>query len=212
MKDVLDTSLEGKDVEIKDSRIEEGADINLIEKDPTLSKIVIATGWETNSFSTDTMDLDISLFLLDKTGKTRMDSDFIFYNQPEALDGGIVHAGDNRIGIGEGDDEAISIDLQSIPFDILQIPIMLSIYKGYEKEQSLESVRKAYIRIINAENDIEIIRFEIDELFEEHKETGAIIGMLNREGPKWHYKADIEFIPGGLSEVARRYDLIINQE
>jgi tellurium resistance protein TerD len=212
MKDILDTANEGKEVELTDNKIAESDDVNLLKLDPTLTKIVLATGWERNAISTDILDLDISLFLLDKNGKTRMDSDFIFYNQPEALEGGIVHAGDNRTGIGEGDDEAITIDLQSIPFDIMQVAIMLSIYKGYEKEQNLDAVRKAYLRIINADNEIELLRFEIGDIFAEKTETGAILGMLNREGPKWHYKADIEFIPGGLSEVARRYDLIINQE
>lgn len=210
--DIFDTRFEGKDVELEDRTIEPGEDVNLMKLDPTLKDISIGTGWDVNTFDADAMDLDVSLFLLNKDQKTRMDSDFIFYNQPETLDGGIKHGGDSRSGAGDGDDETISIDLQSIPFDVLQIPIVLSIYKGFEKEQTLDSVRNAYVRIVNAGNSFELLRFNLNEVFQDKTETGAIIGWLNREGAKWHFKADIEYIPGGLGEIARRYDLIINQE
>ncbi|MBX2834181.1 MAG: TerD family protein [Micavibrio sp.] len=210
--DIFDTRFEGKEVELKDHRIGPGEDVNLMEKDPTLKKITLGAGWDMNAFDTDTLDLDISLFLLDRNRKTRIDDDFIFYNQPEALDGGIKHGGDNRLGAGDGDDESIFIDLEAVPFDVLQIAIVLSIYKGYEKQQSLESVRNAYIRLANAENEFELTRFELKDALAEHEETGAIIAYLNREGPKWHLKTDMEFFKHGLSEIARGYNIIINQE
>ncbi len=212
MADILDTTFEGKEVVIEDNKIDEGDDINLLAKDPTLSKIIVGAGWDINTFDTDSIDLDISLFLLNRDNKTRNDNDFVFYNQPETLDGGITHNGDSRTGAGDGDDESILIDLHAVPFDIIDIAVVMSIYKGYEKEQALESVRNTYVRILNAENSFELMRFEIGKLFEDKTETGAVIGMIRREGPKWHFKADIEFVPGGLSELARRYDIIINQE
>lgn len=210
--DIFDTEFEGKDVELDDNRAELGEDINLFQIEPTLRTLNIGAGWDVNTFDSESMDLDISLFLLDRNQKTRVDADFIFYNQPEALDGGIKHGGDTRLGAGEGDDENIIVDLQAIPFDILQVPIVLSIYKGFEKGQKLESVRNAYVRILNNDSNRELVRFELKEVLHEKTETGAIVGWLNREGPKWHFKADVEYIPGGLGEIARRYDIIVNQE
>ena len=210
--DIFDTRFEGKEMELDDNRVIEGEDVNLLAKDPTLRSINLAMGWVINTFDVDTVDLDVSLFLLNKKQETRVDDDFIFYNQPEALNGQIKHGGDSRTGAGEGDDERIFMNLNAIPFEVIQIPVVLSIYKGYEKEQSLQSIRSCYLRIMNAETDLELLRFELNDLFKEREETAAIIGWINREGPKWHFKAELEYIAGGLSEIARRYGILVNQE
>lgn len=212
MSDIFDTRFEGKKVEIDDGLVAMGEDVNLTAKDPTLRRILIGAGWDLNVFGTDVLDVDLSIFLLDKTGQTRMDEDFVFYNQKEALGGGIKHGGDSRTGAGDGDDEVIAIDLQMVPFDVMKIQIVLSIYKGYEKEQHLEQVRNAYVRVVNADTRHELCRFQIDEVLNDHQETAVLIGALNREGPKWHFKPEAEFAPGGLGEIARRYGMIINQE
>lgn len=213
MSDIFDTQFEGKEVELESNEITLGDEINLFEKDPSLRNILVGAGWDLNTFGgADDLDLDISVFLLDKDQMTRVDGDFIFYNQTEALDGAIKHNGDNRTGAGDGDDETISIDLQGIPFDILQVVLVLSIYKGVEKQQNVGTLRNAYVRIVNAENLFEICRYKLDEILEDKEETGVVIGYINREGPKWHFKPDAELIPAGLGEVARRYGLIINQE
>ena len=212
MTDIFDTSHEGKEIDIGEALIKEGDEVNLFEHDPTLSKIALAAGWDVNTFSGEEIDVDVSIFLLNRNQKTRNDNDFIFYNQPEALEGGIVHGGDSRVGFGDGDDETILIELQKVPFDVLQIPVVISIYKGFEKKQALDSMRRCYVRIINADTGHELFRFNLTDIFKEHKETGAIIGWINREGPKWHFKADLEYFSGGLGEIARSYDIIVNQE
>jgi tellurium resistance protein TerD len=212
MSDIFDTRFEGKKVEIDDGLVFLGSDINLTGKDPTLKKIMIGAGWDVNAFGSDVLDVDLSVFLLDKTGLTRVDEDFVFYNHKETLDGGVRHGGDSRTGAGDGDDEVIAIDLHAVPFDVMKIQIVVSIYKGYEKEQHLEQVRNAYLRLVNNETKHELCRYQIDEVMRDHQETAVIIGALNREGPKWHFKPDAEFVEGGLGAVARRYGLIINQE
>ncbi len=210
--DIFDTRFEGKEVEIEDNRIILGADFNLTGADPTLRNVLIGAGWDLNAFNADALDLDLSLFLLTKDNTTRGDADFIFYNQPVALDGGIKHNGDSRTGAGDGDDENILIDVQAVPFDILQILVVVTIYKGFEKEQNLDMVRNAYVRVVNADTNHELCRYELDAVLDDKMETGVIVGALNREGPKWHFKPMDEFVEGGLGEMARRYGMIINQE
>src|SRR5690349_11201078 len=104
MVDILDTRFEGKEIELSDGRVSLGDDINLTAKDPSLNKLVIGVGWDLNAFNADALDLDFSLFMLNKDGVTRADEDFVFYNQPVCLDGGIKHGGDSRTGAGDGDD------------------------------------------------------------------------------------------------------------
>ena len=211
MSDVFDTQFEGN-VELEDNRVNLGEDINVSEKDPALKKILIGAGWDLNAFNADAVDLDLSLFLLDKDMQTRKDSDFVFYNQGENLENGVRHHGDNRTGAGDGDDENISLDLTAVSFEVMHIALVISIYKGFEKEQNLDMVRNGYVRLVNADNDVELLRFELDQHFKDKNDIGVITGILNREGPKWHYKADLDFAPRGLSEIAQRYGIIIGQE
>ena len=209
MSDIFDTRFEGKAIELKDNKIKLGDDLNMTAMDQTLSKLHVGAGWELNAFDSDVLDLDMSIFMLDKTGKTRIDEDFIFYNQMEAFGGAIKHNGDSRSGAGDGDDESILIDLHGIPFDIIQLMIVISIYKGDEKEQRLGQVRNAYVRISNGDSMHEIARYYMDEDLEDKNETAVLAAVINREGPKWHFKPIAEFVPGGLREVAMRYGLTI---
>ena len=211
MVDIFDTQLEDKDLEVEDNFVTLGDEVNINEKDPTLKRIVIGAGWDVNAFNADVADFDVSLFLLDKDGQTRVDEDFIFYNQKEAINGGIRHHGDSRTGAGDGDDETISIFLEAIPFDVMQVMIVFSVYKGYELEQNVGMARNAYIRIVNEENNYEIVRYKMDSDIEDRTETGMLAATINREGPKWHFKPLAEFYPDGLPEIATKYGIVVKE-
>lgn len=212
MGDFFDTQFEGKAVVLDDGKVGPGDDVNLNAKDPGLRHILVGAGWNINAFDSDILDLDMSVFLLDRTGKTRIDEDFVFYNFRDTPDGGVKHLGDSRTGAGEGDDESIVIDTHVVSFEIMKILIVISIYKGYEKKQNLGMVRDAYVRIINPDTRHEICRYNLEKILEDRSETAIIVGALDREGPKWHFRPQAEFIEGGLGAAARRYGLIINQE
>lgn len=212
MVDIFDTRFEDKELELEDNFVTLGNELNINAKDATLRRIVIGAGWDSNTFNADVIDMDISLFLLGKDEKTRVDEDFIFYGQREVLNGGIRHHGDSRTGAGDGDDETISVFLEAVPFDVMQIMIVLSVYKGYEKEQNVSMVRNAYIRIVNEENGYEIVRYKMDVDLEDHKESGVLAAVLNREGPKWHFKPLVEFYPNGLPEIATKYGIVVKEQ
>ncbi len=211
MVDIFDPSFEQTaEVELSDNRCSKGDDINLTAKDPTMKSVVIGIGWDLNTFETDTLDLDVSCFLLNKDEKTRVDGDFVFYNNMEASEGAIIHHGDSRTGAGEGDDESITVHLNNIPYDVQKVMFALSIYRGEEKEQYMGTMRRAYIRVLNESNNQEILRYEITEDCKGKTETGMLVASLNREGPKWHFEAVGEFVKGGLAEIASGYDIIVH--
>jgi len=210
--DILDTRFEDKDVELHDHKVDVGDDVNIMAKDPALKDLMIAVGWDSNQFGGQAVDIDVSLFLLGSDDMTRDNDDFIFYNNMEACDGAIRHEGDNRTGAGEGDDETIVVDLHGVPFDISRLVFVCSIYKGAEKEQGLGLVRNAYIRIVNGANNHEILRFEFDPHFAAKSEDAAIVGSLNREGPKWHFTPRMEIAAGGLAEIATGYGMVISNQ
>lgn len=212
MGDILDTTFEGKEVEIDGNRVQIGDDINLTQIDPTLRNILVGVGWDLNAFDADALDVDVSLFMVNKDNVTRIDEDFVYYNNMEALEGAVKHNGDSRTGAGDGDDESISIDLQGVPFDITNLLFVLSIYRADEKEQSMGMVRNVYIRIVNQDTGHEILRFELDNEFKDKLEAGVLVGSINREGPKWHFTPKAEFEQGGLVVMAERYGLIVGQK
>jgi len=209
MSDIFDPVYD-VEVEVSDNRIDKGDNINLLSKDPTLNNIIIGVGWQLNAFDADTLDLDISCFLLNKDGKTRVDEDFVFYNNLDACDGAIVHNGDNLTGAGDGDDETISIDLSGIPYDVVKVMFVFSIYRGDEKEQTMSKVRSPYIRLMNSSNGQELLRYDVSEDVVDVQATGMMVASLNREGPKWHFEALGEPVEGGLARIATDYDIIVH--
>lgn len=184
---------------------------NLIQRDPTLRQVIIGAGWEQKSFENEPIDLDLSCFLLDKTDKTRVDEDFIFYNNPLGCDGAVKLLEDSRSGAGEGDDERIFIDLNGVPFDVIRIMFCISIYDQSLKGYSFGDVRDLYLRIVNYDDNNEIARFVIpdDELAEFN---GVYMAAMVREGPQWFLQPLAEGVKGSLSPMARKYGLIIAEE
>lgn len=212
MKDILDTSHEGKEVELKPNLVALGDDINITQMDPTIKNILIGVGWDVNNFSGENLDLDISLFMLNKDNETREDADFVYYNNPEAIEGHVRYHGDSRTGAGDGDDETLSINLESLPFEIVTLAFALTIYKGDEKGQNLGLVRNTYIRLVNKDTDHELLRYNMDEDFANRTETAVIVATIDREGPKWHFRPKNDFVEGGLPALVQRHGMIVGQQ
>lgn len=49
------------------------------------------------------------------------------------------HNGDNRTGEGEGDDEALSVDLAKVPANIERVIFAVTIHEGQAKQSKLWS-------------------------------------------------------------------------
>lgn len=193
------------------THIEIGDDIGLTNKDPTLKKIVVGAGWEVRSFEGEDPDLDLSCFIYNKDRQTRKDEDFVFYNNRQSEEGELKHLGDSRTGAGEGDDEAVEIDLQAFPFEVAGIMLVISIHDGEVLDQDLSMVKDMFIRIVNAETSQELCKLEIpDNYLAEKKGYAVKIGRIFRDGPKWRFHAATEVVhKGGLRTVATDYGIIV---
>ena len=191
--------------------VQKGESVDLLRKDPTLKRLRIGAGWEQRLLEGDRIDIDLSAFLLNIKDETRIDEDFVFYNSESGAEGGIKHSGDSRTGAGEGDDEAITIDLNGIPFDIIKIVFVLSIYDEENKDHNFSQVRDLFLRVINEDDQNEICRY-VFEGDNEPKDGNAIyVAMLVREGPKWFFEVQAEVINGGLAEIATKYGIIVRE-
>ena len=190
-------------------RVKKGEEINLTRLDPTIREITVGVGWDLKRFEGDPVDVDASVFLLDRNDKTREDEDFIFYNNMSGRDGAVRHMGDSRTGAGDGDDEKIILDLMALPFEIVKVAFVLSIYDMDMSANNFSLVKNVYFRIVNNETTLETFRFELDQ--DLGNTSGLYIGHLERIGSDWVYKAVGEPIEGGLSQLASDYGIIVAQ-
>ena len=190
-------------------RVKKGEEINITRLDPTIREITMAVGWDLKAFEGDPIDVDASIFLLDKNDRTRQDEDFVFYNNLVGRDGAVKHLGDSRTGAGDGDDEKIIVDLMALPFEVARIVVVLSIYDLDMNSNNFTMVKNVYFRIVNNETGHETFRFTLDDNL--GNATGLYIGYLDRMGSDWIYKAVGEPIQGGLAKVAGDYGLAIMQ-
>ena len=196
----------------KDEKIVKvGDELDLMKLDASLAKISIRAGWDAKSYDGKEIDMDISLIFLNARDETIKDEDFIFYNNTEAYEGAVVHHGDSRHGAGEGDDEMITIDLNGVPFDYIKVLICVSIYRGSEFDQNLADVENGFIRIVNEENGMQLLRYRLnDDLKENGKDyTAMVAAVIDRMGAQWLFKPTAEFVEGGLGGIASRHALII---
>ena len=70
--------------------------------------ITAGIGWD---FFDKAIDLDVTVVALDNYS---LELDSAYYNQLSILNGAILHSGDNKTGVGDGDDETITIKLSEL--------------------------------------------------------------------------------------------------
>lgn len=181
-----------------------GQKVSLTKENPGLKKVVVGLGWDTNSFDTGTdFDLDASAFLLNNLGKTATSEDFVFYGNLKHKSGSVEHLGDNRTGVGEGDDEQIKIDLSRVPANVTKIAFTATIYESEKRHQNFGQVSNAFIRIYNEENGRELVKYDLGEDFS--IETAVVFGELYKNGSEWKFNAIGSGFQGGLAALCANY-------
>lgn len=185
-----------------------GQKVDLTKTNPGLKKVRVGLGWDTNKYDgQNDFDLDAEVFLLGSNEKVTSDADFIFYNQPVSQDGSVQHMGDNRTGEGEGDDESIEIDLTTISSNIEKIRFTVTIDDAEARSQNFGQVSNAFIRIVNAASDDELIRYDLGEDFS--IETAIVVGELYRHNGEWKFTAIGSGYQGGLAALGRDFGVNI---
>ncbi len=188
--------------------LQKGGNLNLTKTVPNLKLVQIGLGWDARATSGEAFDLDASAFLLNTAGKCRGEHDFIFYGQLKSTDGAVEHTGDNRTGVGDGDDEKVLIDLSRIPADVDKVVFTVSIYEAEKRRQNFGAVRNAFIRVVNREDNSEVVRFDLSE--EASNNTAMIFAELYRYNSEWKFRAVGQGFEGGLAAMARSYGLTVS--
>ena len=188
--------------------LSKGGNVSLSKAAPTMKNVLIGLGWDARSTDGQDFDLDASAFLLSQNGKVRGDADFIFYNNLKSTDGSVTHTGDNRTGEGDGDDEQILINLATVAADIERVVIVVSIDQAEVRGQNFGQVRDAYCRVINQENEQEIVRYDLSE--DAASETTMVFAEIYRNGSEWKFRAVGQGYASGLYGIATDYGIVLD--
>lgn len=188
--------------------LQKGGNISLTKTAPALKRVLVGLGWQARSTQGDDFDLDASAFLLGQNGKVRGDDDFIFYNQLTSACGAVEHTGDNRTGDeDDGDDESIIVDLTKVAAAIQRIVFSVTIHDAASRAQSFGQIGDAYMRLVDAENNIEIARFDLSEDYS--TETAMIFGEIYLHNSEWKFKAVGQGYAGGLEAMCKQFGVVI---
>ena len=193
--------------------LSKGQKIDLTKTNPGLKKVIVGLGWDINKYDGgNDFDLDAMAFMTNANVKCPRETCFVSVFIPEAKqndgtyafeNGAAVHSGDNRTGNGEGDDERIIVDLTKIPSDIERIEFAINIWSG----QNFGQVDNAYIRVLNEENNEEILRYDLNEDFS--IETAVVTGALYKHNGEWKFDAIGSGYQNGLKALCESYGLDI---
>ena len=185
--------------------LNKGGNLSLSKTDPTLVRILIGLGWDERATDGASFDLDASAFLLTASGRVRGDHDFIFYNQLKSQHGSVEHTGDNRSGQGDGDDESLVVDLSKVSPEIEKIAITVTIHDAQSRGQNFGQIANAFIRVVNQDSGIEIVRFDLAEDYS--TETAMVFGEVYRHNGEWKFRAVGQGYAGGLAAMCQQYGI-----
>ncbi|OPC81660.1 chemical-damaging agent resistance protein C [Embleya scabrispora] len=187
--------------------LSKGGNVSLTKEAPGLTAVVVGLGWDLRTTTGEDFDLDASAIVVNATGKVYSDQHFVFFNNMKTPDGTVEHTGDNRTGEGEGDDEQIKVNLAGLPADVDKVVFPVSVYDADNRKQSFGQVRNAFIRVLNAADNVELARYDLSE--DASTETAMLFGELYRAGTDWKFRALGQGYASGLAGIAKDFGVSV---
>ena len=205
--------------------LSKGGVVDLNKNAPGLSRVRAGLGWDPSTVNGESVDLDLSAFLLASNGKVGSDGDFVFYNNEWSTDKSVQKSPDSRGGEESdgGDDESMPLDLSKVSTSVQRIAIVATIDQAQERGHKLSDAKNSYIRIVDhsncrnceansfwnqpgrptCEQGLEILRYDLSGDFS--KNDAVIFGEFSRTGSGWEFKAIGEGRTGGLLALCKEY-------
>lgn len=183
--------------------LSKGQKVSLSKMDSSLRHLHVGLGWDVNTYSSGSdFDLDASAFLVGADGICKPEN-FIYYNNRVST--GIEHMGDNRTGVGDGDDEVIKLDLTMIPPTIEKIAVTVTIYEAEKRGQNFGQVSNAFIRLLDEETNQEILRYDLGEDYS--CETALVVAEIYRHNGEWKFNPIGAGFNNGLLGLCNKYGI-----
>lgn len=177
-----------------------------LTKGTGLKEAMIGLGWDTNRYqgSAD-FDLDLVIFMCNKERRCIDEKHMIFYHNLEDPANSVKHSGDNRTGVGDGDDETAFIKFANIPENVENIVVAVTIYEAKERNQNFGLVDNSFIHMVNVENNEEILRYDLGEDFS--IQTSVVFAEIYKASGEWKFKAVGEGYEKELADLCSEYGI-----
>lgn len=179
--------------------LKKGQKVVLSNNGTTLKNIRVCLGWDVLN---QDVDLDASAFMLGADNRIIGDDWFVFYGQPQSPDGSVNHSGDSQ-GQGEGDDEIISIALDRVNQSVNKITFVVTIDEALERGFNFSMVSNAYVRVVNADTNVEIARFTLSEYY--NNVTSMVVGELYKHNGQWKFNPVGDGVAKDLAGLCEMY-------
>lgn len=198
--------------------LQKGQKVDLTKGNASLKRVIVGLGWDevekkSSGFfasllgnTPQDIDCDASAILLNQNGKCINSADVVFYNNLHHNSGSIIHQGDNLTGAGDGDDEQIKVSLQDVPQVYQRIVFVVTIYQAYERHQHFGMIKNAFIRIVDADTNKELCKYNLSDDMNYNNKTAMIFGELYRHNGEWKFSAIGEATnDSGIVQMANRF-------
>ena len=190
--------------------LQKGQKVSLTKDNAGLSRIIICLGWDEveqkRGFfapKPQEIDCDASAILL-TNGRLVDKNDIVYFGNLTNSSRTVMHQGDNLTGAGEGDDEQIIVDLATLPQNYDKIVFVVNIYQAFQRKQNFGMIRNAFIRIVDARNNNEILKYNLSEDYSGM--TAMIFGEVYRYNGEWKFSAIGQGTNDpGLGELVNRF-------
>lgn len=163
--------------------LRKGQKVNLAQAGEVLNNIQVCLGWD---LVNQACDLDASAFMLGTDNRIIGDDWFVFYGQTSSPDGSVRHSGDSD-GNGVGDDEIISINLQSVNPNCKKIVFVVTINEALERGLNFSMVSNAYVRVVNQATGVELVKFTLTDYYA--NVTSMVVGEVYNHNGQWKFNA-----------------------
>ena len=140
------------------------------------------------------IDIDPYAFMLDSTGVTSCDDDFVFFGNRETMSGAITFM----------DDGSIELDLKKVPEHIKKISFVYSIYQPGPSD-NFSKVMEPFAAVV--QNGRELFRYTASELF---AETTIIFMEIYKHNTGWKLNTVGQGYRDGLKRLCASYGLIVS--
>lgn len=189
-----------------------GQKIDLTKGNAGLSNVIVGLGWDPAEPARGffgvkkqaNVDCDASALMLNENGKLVKKGNLVCFHNKQSPCNSVTHSGDNLTGDGDGDDEQIMVNLNAIPSDVHKVLVVVNIYDATNRKQDFGLIKSAYIRVINAVGNNELIRFNLSDNYNGY--TALICGELYRQGGEWKFAAIGEGSHAAhINQLAERY-------
>lgn len=191
-------------------KLQKGQKVSLSKDHAGLSKIVVGLGWDEiqqarGFFAPKPQDIDCDAFaLMLINGKLSSKDDIVYFGNLTHRSRSVKHMGDNLTGAGDGDDEQIVIDLNSVPSQYDKIVLAVNIYRAFERRQHFGMIQNAFIRLVDARNNNEMCIYNLTENYS--GQTAMLFGEVYRYNGEWKFSAIGQgTTDGSIGDFAKRY-------